>query len=174
MNRIATCIPGPSSVRPGVFALAFAFLLLACGGEPELDPQAPEQVGEMERTSLTTGAKGKAVIDALHMGDPATEESWVATFGDGDRVVIYASAFETPQLAAIQHAAMNRRLSVRTPRYSTAAPATVSQQAGFRIQDTAEGKHIFLFQRGHWMVGVAGIAPDLEAAVASIEWIEEK
>lgn len=174
MNRVATCIPGPVSINLGVFALALAFLLLACGGEPELDPQAPEQIGQMKRTSLTTGAKAKAIIDALHMANPATEQSWVATFGDGDRLVIYATAFETSQLAAIQHAAMNRRLSMRTPRYSTAAPATVSQQAGFRIQDTAEGKHIFLFQRGRWMVGVAGIAPDLEAAVASIEWIEAK
>lgn len=159
------------------FAVALLVMAhLACGGEKPLDPKAPEQIGQMKQTSLSTGPQAKSLIDALHMANPATQEGWVATFGEGegDRIVIYATAFETPEQAALNHRTMRTRLTIRTPRYSPASEVTVGQQPGFQFQDTASGKSIFVFQKGRWMLGVSAIAPDLEPAVSSIEWVEAK
>ena len=165
------------SASAAVRALAVTLIVAAfigCGGESAPDPQAPAQIGEMKQTSLSTGARAKAIIDDLHMANPATQDSWVATFGEGDRVVIYATAFETPEQAALNHRTMRTRLTMRTPRYSSAFDANVAQEQGFQFQDTAGGKTIFLMQRGRWMVGVSAIAPDLEAAVSSIVWADAK
>lgn len=158
---------------------AFAIALLAaafvgCGGDSAQDPQAPAQIGQMNQTSLSTGPQAKAIIDDLHMANPAMQDSWVATFGDGDRVVIYATAFETPEQAALNHRTMRTRLTMRTPRYSSAFDANVAQEPGFQFQDTASGKTIFVMQKGRWMVGVSAIAPDLESAVSSIVWGDSK
>lgn len=160
-----------SLVRAGAIGWIATFLF-ACVGQPELDAQAPAQIGQMPQTSLSTGAQAKTLIDAHHLASPATEESWAATFGDGDRVVIYATAFETPQQAATQYATMRTRLTQGTPRYSAASEARVAQQPGFRFQDTAEDKQIFVFQKGRWMIGIGAIAPDMEASVYSIEWVD--
>jgi hypothetical protein len=162
---------------PALRPLALALIVVAwigCGGESAQDPQAPAQIGQMKQTSLSTGPRAKTIIDDLHMANPAMQDSWVATFGDGDRVVIYATAFETPEQAALNHRTMRTRLTMRTPRYSAAFDATVAQEPGFQFQDTASGKSIFVMQRGRWMVGVSAIAPDLEAAVSSIVWGEAK
>ncbi|MCA9729015.1 MAG: hypothetical protein R3E12_02210 [Candidatus Eisenbacteria bacterium] len=127
----------------------------------------------MARTNLAEGAEAKALINAIHMGSPASDESWVATYGE-DRLTIYASAFATPEEAAAQFGKMQARVARGTSRFSAATAGTIAQQAGFRMQDNEENKQVFNFQKGRWVVGIRGIAPDMEAAVFSIEWVDAK
>lgn len=161
-----------AAARPVPFwtTIVALILVVGCGGPAPMDAQAPASLSNLARMQYVRGAEAKTVLDNLHMAGPGTTEGWYATYGDGDRVAIYGNAFPTPEEAADAMAKMQTRLSRGTSMYEPIEAANIAQQAGWRTRDT-DGKFVFVFTKGRWMIGIRAIALDLELAVSGIQWV---
>ena len=153
---------------------AVAAVGLGCGGGTPMDAQAPASLSNLQRVQFQQGAEAKTTLDNLHMTSPGTTDGWYATYGDGDRVEIYAMAFPSAEMATASMGKMQTRLANGTSRYEPIESANIAQQPGWRTREKEDGKFIFAFTKGRWMIGIRAIALDLELAVTGIDWVAAK
>jgi hypothetical protein len=154
--------------RTGASLLA-ALWIAACGtGESKLNPSPPHSIAQLAPVQHLEGRAAAEMIDDFHLGYPATDESWAASFGEGDRIWMFAVGFPTAEEASSALARMKAAVAKGESGYPPFEDATIAQQVGYRTEDGE--RQLFVYSRGRWMVGIRAIVVDLEPAVASIVW----
>ena len=156
-----------SGVGP-VYCLLVALLLCACsGGGSNLDPTAPEQVGDLKKMEHPPVEKQSW----LFVG---SSDSWSAAYADvsGEaRLWVYAFEFPDADMAGTTYETSRMRSETGTGDYREAREKRIGGVEGLRLVDD-RGTY-FQYRRGIWLIVLSGANDARFAeAVRAIPWAE--
>lgn len=132
---------------------------LACSGPPR--ELTPAQLGGLPRTRLEQGEAAQQAIGHLHGKAVAPLESAVATYGEGGRVVLYASRYPDASAAARTLRTMLDRMAQGGTPFSP--PVADPARAG-RWLTVGPGGHHALWATGDLVCWLQGDPGTIDAA----------
>lgn len=152
---------------------AASLLLVAgaggCGKGPSLDATPPSSIGPLQQATILRADEAAGAIEEAFMIQVRSSNAWVSTYGEADRIEIFALALgdevQTESVITALRAMAGREGSP----YRSSTSLMVAQQQGFRAD--GEGKGVFFYARGKWVVLIRAMAADFDPAVASINWV---
>ncbi len=149
--------------------LLLASGLAGCGRGPSLDATPPSTIGPLQQMTILRAAEAVEAVENTFAITARASDAWISTYGDGDRIEIYALGMSDEAATEPVVSALRSMTGREGSPYRASATLTVAQQEGYRAD--GDGKVLFFYARGRWVVLIRAMAADLDPAVVSINWV---